>query len=238
MHMKKILKRAVSVFTLLTIVFTMIPAGITVSASDTVIQIENAQELGINKDLTIGKGYKINAADYWCMIHKSGSYRAVYCIEPGAHVLTGDNYSKDAADEYLNKVKNDTLNADEIRIVLGEVFLYAYTGKLDTVEGYNRYVATQLLVWEVIVGQRDLNFKNIDNGYTSVKNIFSCFNNDYAGQKIKGYYGEYEALIKSHTKSPSFAYKMKTIAQAKAVSHLLIKIICLQILMQIYKTEA
>ena len=60
MHMKKILKRAVSVFTLLTIVFTMIPAGITVSASDTVIQIENAQELGINKDLTIGKGYKIN----------------------------------------------------------------------------------------------------------------------------------------------------------------------------------
>ena len=163
MHMKKILKRAVSVFTLLTIVFTMIPAGITVSASDTVIQIENAQELGINKDLTIGKGYKINAADYWCMIHKSGSYRAVYCIEPGAHVLTGDNYSKDAADEYLNKVKNDTLNADEIRIVLGEVFLYAYTGKLDTVEGYNRYVATQLLVWEVIVGQRDLNFKNIDN---------------------------------------------------------------------------
>lgn len=217
MHMKKILKRAVSVFTLLTIVFTMIPAGITVSASDTVIQIENAQELGINKDLTIGKGYKINAADYWCMIHKSGNYRAVYCIEPGTHVLTGDNYSQDAADEYLNKVKNDTLNADEIRIVLGEVFLYAYTGKLDTVEGYNRYVATQLLVWEVIVGQRDLNFKNIDNGYTPVKNIFSCFNDDYAGQKIKGYYEEYEALIKSHSKSPSFAYRLKSLAKANAV---------------------
>ena len=216
--MKKILKRAVSAFTLFAVIFTMLPTGFSVSASDTKIQIENAQELGINKDLTIGKGYKINAADYWCMIHKSGSYRAVYCIEPGAHVLTGDNYSKDAADEYLNKVKNDTLNVDEIRIVLGEVFLYTYTGKLDTVEGYNRYVATQLLVWEVIVGQRDLNFKNIDNGYTPVKNIFSCFNDDYAGQKIKGYYGEYEALIKSHTKSPSFAYKMKTIAQAKAVS--------------------
>lgn len=193
MHMKKILKRAVSVFTLLTIVFTMIPAGITVSASDTKIQIENAQELGINKDLTIGKGYKINATDYWCMIHKSGSYRAVYCIELGAHVLTGDNYSKDAADEYLNKVKNDTLNADEIRIVLGEVFLYAYTGKLDTVEGYNRYVATQLLVWEVIVGQRDLEFKRVDNGYTSVKDIFSNFNDDYSAQIIKGYYEEYEA---------------------------------------------
>ncbi len=53
--MKKILKRAVSVLTLMTIVFTMIPAGISVSASDTVIQIENAQELGTNKDLTIGK---------------------------------------------------------------------------------------------------------------------------------------------------------------------------------------
>ncbi len=216
--MKKILKRAVSVLTLMTIVFTMIPAGISVSASDTVIQIENAQELGTNKDLTIGKGYKINAVDYWCMIHKTGNYRAVYCIEPGAHVLTGDNYSKDAADEYLNKVKNDTLNADEIKIVLGEVFLYAYTGKLDSVEAYNRYVATQLLVWETIVGQRDLNFKNIDNGYTPVKNIFSCFNNDYAGKAVKGYYDEYEGLIKAHSKSPSFAYKLKTMAQAKAVS--------------------
>lgn len=216
--MKKILKRAVSVLTLMTIVFTMIPAGISVSASDTVIQIENAQELGTNKDLTIGKGYKINAVDYWCMIHKSGNYRAVYCIEPGAHVLTGDNYSKDAADEYLNKVKNDTLNADEIKIVLGEVFLYAYTGKLDSVEAYNRYVATQLLVWETIVGQRDLNFKNIDNGYTPVKNIFSCFNDDYAGKAVKGYYDEYEGLIKAHSKSPSFAYKLKTMAQAKAAS--------------------
>lgn len=106
------------------------------------------------------------------MIHKSGSYRAVYCIEPGAHVLTGDNYSKDAADEYLNKVKNDTLNSDEIKVLLGEVFLYAYTGELTTVESYNRYVATQLLVWEVIVGQRDLEFKRVDNGYTIGKGYF------------------------------------------------------------------
>lgn len=216
--MKKILKRAVSAFTLLAVIFTMLPTGFSVSASDTKIQIENAQGLGADKDLTIGKGYKINATDYWCMIHKAGSYRAVYCIEPGAHVLTGDDYNEDAADEYLNKVKNDTLNSDEIKVLLGEVFLYAYTGELTTVESYNRYVATQLLVWEVIVGQRDLEFKRVDNGYTSVKNIFSNFNDDYSAQIIKGYYEEYEVLIKSHSKSPSFAYKLKSLAKANAVS--------------------
>lgn len=215
--MKKILKRAVSVFTLLAVIFTMIPTGLSVSASDVKIQIENAQGLGTKKDLTIGKGYKINATDYWCMIHTSDSDRAAYCIEPGKHVDTGDDYNENAADEYLNEVKNDTLNSDEIKIVLGEVFLYAYTGKLTTVESYNRYVATQLLVWEVIVGQRDLEFKGVDNGYTPVKNIFNYFNDDYAGQIIKGYYDEYEALIRSHSKSPSFAYKLKTMAQAKAV---------------------
>lgn len=216
--MKKILKRAVSAFTLLAVIFTMLPTGFSVSASDTKIQIENAQGLGADKDLTIGKGYKINATDYWCMIHKAGSYRAVYCIEPGAHVLTGDDYNEDAADEYLNKVKNDTLNSDEIKVLLGEVFLYAYTGELTTVESYNRYVATQLLVWEVIVGQRDLEFKRVDNGYTSVKDFFSNFNDDYSAQIIKGYYEEYEALIKSHSKSPSFAYKLKSLAKANAVS--------------------
>ena len=47
--MKKILKRAVSAFTLLAVIFTTLPTGFSVSASDTKIQIENAQGLGSDK---------------------------------------------------------------------------------------------------------------------------------------------------------------------------------------------
>ena len=78
-------------------------------------------------------------------------------------------YNENAAENYLNKVKNKTLSTEEIQTALRKTFLYAYTGKLDTAESYMKYTATQLLVWEVIVGQRDLDFKRVSNGYTSVE---------------------------------------------------------------------
>jgi hypothetical protein len=147
--MKKIRIRALSLITLFALLVTMLPTGFAVSAAyETKIQIENANELGIKKDLIIGNGYRINKADYWTMIHTADSMKAVYCLEAGAHVSSGDSYTEDSAKEYLNNVKNDTLNSDEIGIVLGEVFLYAFTGELTSVEAYYKYTATQLLVWE------------------------------------------------------------------------------------------
>ena len=107
----------------------------------------------------------------------------------------------------MNNVKNDTLNSDEIGIVLGEVFLYAFTGELTSVEAYYKYTATQLLVWEALVGQRDINFNRVDNGYTSVENALSNFESDYAAAEVSRYYYNYESLIKAHSKSVSFAYK-------------------------------
>ena len=174
--MKKIRIRALSLITLFALFVTMLPTGFAVSAAyEAKIQIENANELGIKKDLIIGNGYRINKADYWTMIHTVDSMKAVYCLEAGAHVSSGDSYTEDSAKEYLNNVKNDTLNSDEIGIVLGEVFLYAFTGELTSVEAYYKYTATQLLVWEALVGQRDINFNRVDNGYTSVEKLLDNF---------------------------------------------------------------
>lgn len=162
-------------------------------------------------------GYTLNAEDYWCIIHTSDSTRAVYCIEPGKHVLSGDMYNENAAAEYLKTVRNKTLSADEIQAVLRRTFLYAYTGKLDTAESYLKYTATQLLVWEVIVGQRDMDFKRVNNGYTSVEKELSNFKDDYAAQKVSEYYYDYESRIKNNSKSVSFAYSLKATAKDEAV---------------------
>ena len=216
--MKKIRIRALSLITLFALFVTMLPTGFAVSAAyEAKIQIENANELGIKKDLIIGNGYRINKADYWTMIHTADSMKAVYCLEAGAHVSSGDSYTEDSAKEYLNNVKNDTLNSDEIGIVLGEVFLYAFTGELTSVEAYYKYTATQLLVWEALVGQRDINFNRVDNGYTSVENALSNFESDYAAAEVSRYYYNYESLIKAHSKSVSFAYKLPSIAKNKPV---------------------
>ena len=213
--MKKLTTRMLSIMTTIVMILTMLP--LTAFADETKVQIVNAYELATKSKLTIGDGYTLNAEDYWCIIHTSDSTRAVYCIEPGKHVLSGDMYNENAAAEYLKTVRNKTLSADEIQAVLRRTFLYAYTGKLDTAESYLKYTATQLLVWEVIVGQRDMDFKRVNNGYTSVEKELSNFKDDYAAQKVSEYYYEYESRIKNNSKSVSFAYSLKATAKDEAV---------------------
>lgn len=213
--MKKQMTRILSTMMTIVMIFTMLP--LTAFAEETKVQIVNAYELATKSNMTIGDGYTLNAEDYWCIIHTSDSIRAVYCIEPGKHVLSGDMYNENAAEDYLNKVKNKTLSTEEIQAALRKTFLYAYTGKLDTAESYMKYTATQLLVWEVIVGQRDLDFKRVSNGYTSVEKILSNFKDDYAGQKVSEYYYDYEAKIQKDKKSVSFAKISKESAKDSAV---------------------
>lgn len=213
--MKKQMTRILSIMMTIVMIFTMLP--LTVFAEETKVQIVNAYELATKSNMTIGDGYTLNAEDYWCIIHTSDSTRAVYCIEPGKHVLSGDMYNENAAEDYLNKVKNKTLSTEEIQAALRKTFLYAYTGKLDTAESYMKYTATQLLVWEVIVGQRDLDFKRVSNGYTSVEKMLSNFKDDYAGQKVSNYYYDYETKIQKDKKSVSFAKISKESAKDSAV---------------------
>lgn len=213
--MKKLTTRMLSIMTTIVMILTMLP--LTAFADETKVQIVNAYELATKSKLTIGDEYTLNAEDYWCIIHTSDSTRAVYCIEPGKHVLSGDMYNENAAAEYLKTVRNKTLSADEIQAVIRRTFLYAYTGKLDTAESYLKYTATQLLVWEVIVGQRDMDFKRVNNGYTPVEKELSNFKDDYAAQKVSEYYYDYESRIKNNSKSVSFAYSLKATAKDEAV---------------------
>ena len=216
--MKKIRIRALSLITLFALFVTMLPTGFAVSAAyEAKIQIENANELGIKKDLIIGNGYRINKADYWTMIHTVDSMKAVYCLEAGAHVSSGDSYTEDSANKYLESLATAELDADDIRNLIGRVFLYAFTGELTSVEAYYKYTATQLLVWEALVGQRDINFNRVDNGYTSVEKLLDNFQSDYAAQIVSGYYYEYEADIKEHSKSISFAKSTTSSAKKNAV---------------------
>ena len=199
------------------IIMTMLPTAFTAFAAEVKIQIENADGLGVTSDISIGKGYVIHKRSYWCMIHTSGSQRAVYCLEPGKDVSSGDKLNENSAENYLKTVNNSTLNSVEIQSLLGRVFLYGFTGNLDSVESYYRYIATQLLVWEVIVGQRNMDFARVSNGYTSVETALKKFSSDYACNTVSKYYYDYEKAIKNHTKAVSFAKPVEALAKASAV---------------------
>ncbi len=189
-----------------------------VSAESTLIQIENANAFATSADIQIGENLTIDQRSHWAMIHTSQNMRAVYCLEPGKPVSNGDIYDADT-ENYLNSVTNPTLNAEEIRILLERVFQHGYTGNLDSVEAYYRYVATQLLVWEVLAGQRDMAFETADNGFTAVAEIFGKFTNSFASGKAKGYYDSYADAIKNHAESLKFGYLTEAQAQENVLDH-------------------
>lgn len=210
MNTKKITMKITAAFAAALMLFSA--ATSSVSAESTLIQIENANAFATSADIQIGENLTIDQRSHWAMIHTSQSMRAVYCLEPGKPVSNGDIYDADT-ENYLNSVTNPTLTAEEIRILLERVFQHGYTGNLDTVDSYYRYVATQLLVWEVLVGQRDMAFETADNGFTAVAEIFGKFTNSFASGKAKGYYDSYADAIKNHAESLDFGYLTEAQAQ-------------------------
>lgn len=78
--------------------------------------------------------------------------------------------------------------------------MYAYAKKPSNLYSYSeylpQYIATQLLVWEVIAGQRDAQFNRISNGYTPVKDVLNNFNNAEVCKQVKNFYESYEKISK------------------------------------------
>ena len=149
--------------------------------------------------------------------------KVCYCIEPGTPLEPGDDFvSRDETywDNYPSTY-NKTISGDEIKLFIGRIMQYGYQGNISTTwksqnenEANNiaHIAATQLLVWETIVGERDENFNKVDTGsYDAVLDTISA--SHPLRSKIMSYYNSMESNVKNHTKTPSFFAKSKSKAQ-------------------------
>ena len=122
------------------------------------------------------------------IVRAMGSYdgTACYCIEPGVHQDTGDTYNSRGEDYWNNYPSdwNSTIDGPTIKLLIGRILQYGYTGqislnwrsqKAEDADHLSHLVATQLLVWETIVGERDADFNHVTvpAEYDSVKEIVS-----------------------------------------------------------------
>ena len=164
------------------------------------------------------------ATSRFTTIRAMGSYEGniCYCIEPGVPQQTGNTFTKkgeDFWDEYPSSY-NSTISPDDIKLFIGRIFQYGYTGTISTswrsqYEGGDKLanaVATQLLIWETVVGERDADFNKVGTGGKSAI-VEQISTNHPLYSRIMGYYNSIAASVQRHSKVPSFLAKSAGKAQ-------------------------
>lgn len=146
-----------------------------------------------------------------------------YCIEPGVPQKTGDSYTKKGENFWDNYPSsyNNTIAPDDIKLFIGRIMQYGYTGTISTSwrsqnEGGDKLahaVATQLLVWETVVGERDENFNKVGTGGKNAI-LDQISPNHPLRDKIMSYYNSIAASVQNHSKIPSFFAKSAGKAQS------------------------
>ena len=151
-----------------------------------------------------------------------------YCIEPGRPLDTGLVFTQKGEDFFDNfpEEYNSTISADDIKLFLGRILQYGYTGQIsdswksqnaEDADTMSKAFATQLLVWETVVGERDEYFNHVTpNGYNA---ILEQVRGDHPLRNgIMNYYNAIASAVQQHTKMPSFLSRTAGKAQTVELS--------------------
>ena len=158
-------------------------------------------------------------------IRAIGSYSSqiCYCIEPGVSQNTGDEFKQKGENFWDNYPSdyNDVLSPDEIKLFIGRIFQYGYTGNISLnwrsqnsadADKLSHAIATQLLIWETVVGERDSDFNKVDSG--SYDAVLGYLNEKHPlRDQVMSHYNSMVSSVKKHTKLPSFMSKSTVKAQ-------------------------
>ena len=169
-------------------------------------------------------GWKLSASDY-LDVRAIGSYDAniCYCIEPGVIQNTGDAFSRMGEDFWENMPDfNDLMTPQQMKRYIGRIMTYGYTGGVSTQwrsqnAGGNKLAqayATQLLIWETVIGERDADFRYV--APTDADAVREVIRDTHPlREKIFSYYDSIVSNVQKHTKVPSFC--AKSLREARTV---------------------
>lgn len=127
-----------------------------------------------------------------------GSYSGniAYCIEPGTSQRTGDTLTEKDENFFNNISPNGTISGDDIRLLIGRILQYGYRGGISTswksqnesdANCIAHAYATQILIWETIVGERDAGFNHVSTGGYNA--VLECVSSAHPlRSKILSYY--------------------------------------------------
>ena len=169
-----------------------------------------------HSNLTLKNGWHTGSSTH-TNLKAIGSYSGniAYCIEPGVSLSSGQSMNKYDENYFNNITANGVISGDEIRLFIGRILQYGYRGTISTswrsqnesaANSIAHAYATQLLIWETVVGERDANFNHkAASGCSNVKDVINV--KHPLRSKIMSYYNSMVSSVQNHTVVPSFCTK-------------------------------
>lgn len=244
--MKKLYRRSISGLLALLICFTAIlGSGVTAFAAASTGETADSYSVAFPRDgdanldysgtwghdeLHYMNGWTSGEATWMTTLHTIGSFDgpACYCIEPGVPrnlYRSYESYGEDYWDSFPAEY-NRTIDGRTMKTLLGRIMQYSYQGNLSLdwrsqndsdADKLAHMMATQVLVWETVVGERDADFNHIDPGSAdAVKSVYCTSHPLYS--RFSAYYDSIEASVKKHTVVPSFMDRSEEDAQTVELS--------------------
>ena len=239
--MKKLYRRSISGLLALLICFTAIlGSGVTAFAAAPTGETADSYSVAFPRDgdanldysgtwghdeLHYMNGWTSGEATWMTTLHTIGSFDgpACYCIEPGVPrnlYRSYESYGEDYWDTFPAEY-NRTIDGRTMKTLLGRIMQYGYQGNLSLdwrsqneadADKLAHMMATQVLVWETVVGERDADFNHVDPGSAdAVKSVYRTSHPLYG--RFSAYYDSIEASVKNHTIVPSFMARREEAAQ-------------------------
>ncbi len=177
-----------------------------------------------NGQLTFINGWHISGESKFTNLYSIGYQQPVYCIEPGTSIETpGQLTSNGTIDWGKVASRNDMLDASNIEAVLSQILYYGFHNDgSNTTTWYKNNgggekiaycYATQLLVWESVVGERDASFNHrAVSGCSRVLDMVKPAHPLY--DRIMYYYGEIERKVKNDIVMPASCRATRAAAEA------------------------
>ena len=244
--MKKLYRRSISGLLALLICFTAIlGSGVTAYAAAFTGETADSYSVAFPRDgdanldysgtwghdeLHYMNGWTSGEATWMTTLHTIGSFDgpACYCIEPGVPrnlYRSYESYGEDYWDSFPAEY-NRTIDGRTMKTLLGRIMQYGYQGNLSLdwrsqndadADKLAHMMATQVLVWETVVGERDADFEHIDpSSADAVKSVYRTSHPLYG--RFSAYYDSIEASVKKHTVVPSFMDRSEEAAQTVELS--------------------
>lgn len=244
--MKKLYRRSISGLLALLICFTAIlGSGMTAYAAAFTGETADSYSVAFPRDgdanldysgtwghdeLHYMNGWTSGEATWMTTLHTIGSFDgpACYCIEPGVPrnlYRSYGSYGEDYWDSFPAEY-NRTIDGRTMKTLLGRIMQYGYQGNLSLdwrsqndsdADKLAHMMATQVLVWETVVGERDADFNHVDPGSAdAVKSVYCTSHPLYS--RFSAYYDSIEASVKKHTVVPSFMDRSEEDAQTVELS--------------------